>query len=94
VTLSPASGKTVTVSYATADGTGTAPADYAALPTSTLTFNPGETTKTITVLVNGDIVDEPNETFTINLSNPANATITTGPAPARSPMTMRPLQSP
>jgi len=75
VTLSPASGKTVTVSYATADGTGTAPADYAALPTSTLTFNPGETTKTITVLVNGDIVDEPNETFTINLTGASGATL-------------------
>src|SRR5207302_11324198 len=38
-------------------------------------FNPGETTKTITVLVNGDHVDEPNETFTLNLSNPMNATL-------------------
>src|SRR5439155_20482728 len=52
MTLSPASGKTVTVNYATADGTAAAPADYTAIPTSTLTFNPGETTKTITVLVN------------------------------------------
>src|SRR5207249_9063515 len=78
VTLSPASGKTVTVNYATADGTATAPADYAALPTTTLTFNPGETTKTITVVVNGDLVDELDETFTINLSNPTNATLSTG----------------
>ena len=78
VTLSPASGKTVTVNYATADGTATAPADYAALPTTTLTFNPGETTKTITVVVNGDLVDELDETFTVNLSNPTNATLSTG----------------
>src|SRR5207249_489029 len=80
VALSAASGKTVTVDYATADGTATAPADYLAIPTTTLTFNPGQTTKTITVLVNGDILDEPNETFTVNLSNPTNATLSTATA--------------
>src|SRR5919197_6488170 len=73
VTLSAASGKTVTVTYATADGTATSPSDYLAIPTTTLTFNPGETTKTITVAVNGDLVDETDETFTVNLSNPTNA---------------------
>src|SRR5438128_1256628 len=75
VTLSAASGRTVTVNYATADGTATAPADYAAIPTTTLTFNPGQTTKTITVPVNGDIVDESDEAFTVNLFNPTNATL-------------------
>ena len=45
VSLSAASGQTVTVDYATADGTATAGADYTALPTTTLTFLPGETTK-------------------------------------------------
>src|SRR5207247_2408934 len=75
VTLSPASGRAVTVNYATADGTATAPSDYVAIPTTALTFNPSETTKTITVAVNGDIVDEPNETFTVNLFNPTNATL-------------------
>src|SRR5439155_533680 len=54
VTLSLASAKIVTDNYATADGTATAPADYVAIPTTTLTFNPGDTTKTFTVLVNGD----------------------------------------
>src|SRR5205823_14054025 len=77
VTLSAASGRTVVVNYATADGTATAPSDYVAILTTGLTFNPGETIKTITVLVNGDIVDEPNETFTLNLSNPTNATVPT-----------------
>src|SRR5439155_2934939 len=67
--------KTVTVNVATADGTATAPADYAAIPGATLTFNPGDTTKTIAVLVNGDISNEPTETFTVNLSNPLNATL-------------------
>ncbi|TMP96835.1 MAG: hypothetical protein E6L09_14405 [Verrucomicrobia bacterium] len=78
VTLSTVSGKTVTVNYATADGTATAPSDYVSVPATALTFNPGETTKTITVQVNGDIVDEPNETFTVNLSNPINATLSAG----------------
>src|SRR5207249_2794829 len=50
---------------------------YTPLPTTTLIFNPGETTKTFTIKINPDSLDEPNETFTVNLSNPANATITT-----------------
>ena len=48
VTLSAASGKTVTVGYATADGTATAPADYT-LAAGTLTFTPGVLTRTFTV---------------------------------------------
>src|SRR5205823_6576333 len=75
VTLSAASGRTVTVNYATADGTATAPADYFS-QSATLTFLAGETTKTINVQVRGDVLNEANETFTVNLSNPTNATIT------------------
>lgn len=74
VTLSNPSDSTVTVSFATADGTATAPSDYQSA-SGTVTFNPGETQKTITVLVNGDTTPEPDETFTVNLSNPSNATI-------------------
>src|SRR5439155_24345956 len=77
VTLSAATSKTVSVDYATADGTARSPTDYVAVATTALTFNPGETTKTITVVVNGDTLDEANETFTVNLSNPSNATIST-----------------
>ena len=77
VTLAPASGQTVTVNYATADGTAIAPSDYTAA-SGTLTFAPGTTTKTATVLVNGDIANEPNENFTVNLSSPTNAAIGTG----------------
>src|SRR2546428_508148 len=66
VSLSAASGKTITVDYATADGTATAPADYA-LTSGTLTFAPGQTSKTVDVAVNGDVLDEPDETFTLNL---------------------------
>ena len=77
VTLSAASTQTVTVAYATADGNATAGSDYQAT-SSTLTFNPGETSKTITVLVNGDRLGEPNETFAVNLSAPTNAPIADG----------------
>jgi hypothetical protein len=58
----------------TADGSATAGSDY--LSTSgTLTFDPGQTSKAASVLINGDVSFEPNETFVVNLSNPVNATI-------------------
>ena len=44
VTLSTVSGRTVTVDYATANGTAIAPADYTALPLTALSFSPGQTT--------------------------------------------------
>ncbi|MFL6260853.1 MAG: beta strand repeat-containing protein [Thermoanaerobaculia bacterium] len=74
VTLAPVSASTVTVDYATADGTATAPADYTAA-SGTLTFLPGETSKTVTVPVNGDSIDELDETLALNLTNAINATI-------------------
>jgi len=69
VSLSSAASTVVSVNYATANGTATAGTDYTAIPTTTLTFNPGETSKTITVPVNGDNQVELNETFFLNLSN-------------------------
>jgi len=78
VSLSNPSGLTVTVNYATADGTATvADNDYAAV-SGTLTFAPGETSKTIAVTVNGDVKFEADETFTVNLSSPTNAAIGAG----------------
>jgi urease beta subunit len=50
------------------------------LPTGTVTFAAGETSQVITVDVSGDRVVEPNETFTVTLSNPSNSTITTATA--------------
>jgi hypothetical protein len=77
VTLSQPAVTPVTVDYATAPGTATNGNDFQ--PTSgTLNFGPGETVKTITVLINGDIQDESNETLLVNLTNPGNATIQTG----------------
>ncbi|MHC4105084.1 MAG: PKD domain-containing protein, partial [Planctomycetota bacterium] len=75
VRLSPASAQTVTVDYATSDGTATAPDDYSAVTQTTLSFAPGTTTETISISINGDVLIEPDETFFVDLSNPVNATL-------------------
>src|SRR5216117_358584 len=79
VTLSAASSQTITVTYATADGTATtADNDYVAA-SGTVTFAPGVTSQPVTVTVNGDTKFESNETFFVNLSNPTGgATISDG----------------
>lgn len=74
VSLSAASGQTVTVNYATADGSANAGSDYVA-SSGPLTFLPGITTQNVTVTINGDTTVEPDETFTVNLSGASNATI-------------------
>ncbi len=74
VTLSTASGQTVTVNYATADNTASSASDYQS-NSGLLTFVPGDTAESITVLVNGDGTFEPSETFFVNLSVPTNASI-------------------
>jgi len=75
ITLYEISGKTITVDYATSAGTATAGTDYTSITTSTLTFNPGDVSKTVTVEIAGDLIDEANETLYLNLSNSTNATI-------------------
>jgi len=79
VTLSSPATQTVSVSYATADGNATAGSDYTSA-NGTLTFKAGEKSKTINVSIVGDTAVEPDETFTVNLSNPVNATIAKGSA--------------
>ncbi len=74
VTLSAASNAPVTVRFATANGTATAGSDYVAR-SGTLTFPAGITTQPIVITINGDTVVEPNEIFTVNLSNATGATI-------------------
>ncbi|HJZ79844.1 MAG TPA: Calx-beta domain-containing protein, partial [Pyrinomonadaceae bacterium] len=73
VTLSAASGQTVTVDYNAFAGTAILGADFQPAG-GTVTFNPGETKKQITVIVNGDTQDEPDKTFQVGLSQVANAT--------------------
>ncbi len=68
VSLSAAYAEAVTVNYSTADGTATtADNDYVAA-SGTLIFAPGETTKTFTIVVNGDTTPELDESFAVHLS--------------------------
>ncbi len=77
VSINSSSSQTIKVNYNTEDGTALAGSDYTS-KTGTLTFKPGETSKTITIpIVNNDI-SEPDETFKVNLSNPVNVAIGDG----------------
>ena len=75
VILSSATTQTVSVDYVTTDSTATTgDGDYTAA-SGTLTFNPSNTSQTISVLVHGDSSAEPDETFNLTLSNSVNATL-------------------
>ncbi|HEV2915784.1 MAG TPA: Ig-like domain repeat protein [Pyrinomonadaceae bacterium] len=74
VSLSTASSLTVKVNYSASNGTATSVADYQAT-SGTLVFNPGELTRTITVPIKGDTANEPDEVFTIRLTNPHNSSL-------------------
>jgi hypothetical protein len=74
VTLSAPDTKPVSMAFATADGSARAPDDYQATSGS-LKFNPGETTKTVTVAINGDTLNEADETLSLLLSSPSNAVL-------------------
>jgi hypothetical protein len=74
VTLSAASARPVTGNYATAGETATAGRDFDAVA-RTLTFAPGDTSKTVRVAVRGDTTDEFDETFALNLSGATGATL-------------------
>ncbi|MEZ4594717.1 MAG: Calx-beta domain-containing protein [Chloroflexota bacterium] len=77
VTQSIPSTKIITVNYATANGTATAGSDYTAT-SGTLTFTPGQTSKTISVTILPDALTENSEYCTVNLSNASNANILDG----------------
>ena len=74
VSLSGTSSQTVTVNYATANNTAIAGDDYTSA-SGTLTFTPGQTTQSISVGINGDVFNEDNVSFNVNLTSPTNATI-------------------
>ena len=74
VMLNRAASETVTVDYATADGTAQEGQDYTAAE-GTLTFAAGETQKTVSVAVLDDAHDEGEETLTLTLSNASGARI-------------------
>jgi hypothetical protein len=79
VTLSAAYDEAVTVSYATADRTATVVDNDYSVTSGTLTFAPGETTRTITVLVKADRKKESNETFFMNLFNASSNALISDP---------------
>ena len=82
VALTAVSGREVTVNWATSVETGdtaTAGTDFTAVPATTLTFRPGETEQAVTVQTTDDTIDEGNETFTVTLSRPSNATLAVDP---------------
>jgi Calx-beta domain len=74
VALSASTSQSVSCSFATANGTATAGSDYSATSGS-ITFAAGEVEKPVVVLVNGETVDEPQETFFLDISNVQNATV-------------------
>lgn len=75
VRLSRAITQPVTVTVATASGTATSGSDFTAIPPSTLTFNPGETQKIVSVAILGDALIENDEQFFVNLTEPVHATL-------------------
>lgn len=81
VRLSRSSSDAVTVDYRTSNGTAVANSDYTA-SSGTLTFQPGQTSRSISLAIQGDRKREPNETFSVQLSNAVGATINDGVATA------------
>lgn len=76
ITLSSASTQPVTVQYSTSNVSASSGSDYSPI-SGTLTFAPGETSKTLAVAVLADSLAESLETFRVMLTNPSNATIGT-----------------
>ncbi len=79
VSVSATSSDTITLDYATSDGTAISGSDYQA-SNGTVTFNPGETSLLLPVVVIGDTDNEPDESFSVTLSNATNVTIATATA--------------
>lgn len=74
VTLTASSNLPISVDFTTGNGTATSPSDYQSA-TGTLSFGPLQASQIIVVTIKGDTVFEPDENFTMTLSNPVNATI-------------------
>jgi Tol biopolymer transport system component len=72
--LSNPSSSSVTVSYATSDGTADSVSDYTGA-SGQLTFAPGELSKNLVLAIKGDITEEANETFFLNITNSTNAVL-------------------
>jgi len=79
IQVSSASAQTISVNYATSDGSATAGSDYTAV-SGTVNIGAGSGGATFVVPIIGDAVTEADETFTITLSSPTNANIAVGTA--------------
>jgi hypothetical protein len=77
IALGAAVGENVTLNWTTADGTATAGSDYVAASGSSI-IAAGSTVATVPVLVQGDVLDEDDETFTLRLTSAVNAVIADG----------------
>jgi hypothetical protein len=77
LTLSAASEKTIKVTFSTADGSALAGQDYVAKSMRN-TVLPGLLTKNVGVQIIGDTIPEPQETFTVTITLPLNATVLDG----------------
>ena len=86
VTLSKQRFTATTVDYATSNGTATAGSDYT-LTSGTLSFGPLEKSKTVSVPVLDDAVDEGSETLTLTLSNPSPSSVRLAAASATGTIT-------
>ncbi|HEY0074570.1 MAG TPA: Calx-beta domain-containing protein, partial [Abditibacteriaceae bacterium] len=75
LSLSPASNQSVTVDYTTTNDSAQAGSDYAA-KSGTITFEPGQTSRSVTISLIGDALNEATETFVVTLANANGATIT------------------
>jgi hypothetical protein len=74
VLLLPPSAGAITVNFATANGSATAPGDYTAA-SGLLSFAAGETSKPVNVTVRSDATSEPPESYSVNLSNPTGGAV-------------------
>jgi hypothetical protein len=75
IALSSPSGKLIKLTYSTANLTATAGSDYQAVSNGVLNISAGSPSASISILVNGDTAIEADETFSLNISNPINATL-------------------
>lgn len=69
VSLSEPSSQIITVDYVTVEGTATADTDYTSIERTTLTFEPGQISKIVDVQLYGDVFDEEDEYFELDLSS-------------------------
>ncbi|MCK5237106.1 MAG: hypothetical protein KAR06_08980, partial [Deltaproteobacteria bacterium] len=75
VDLSAVSAKTATVDYSVTGGDATGGGTDFTLAAGTLTFNPGDTTKNISIAINNDVDNESDETIVVTIASPSNSTL-------------------